>query len=67
MVEQGQLKEAGFGRGKDYEKNKNIRGDLFVWLSELSKDQSKYEAKEELGKLIQIKELLTQVCLPFRD
>jgi hypothetical protein len=30
----GKLKEAGFGRGTDYSKDKKVRGDKFMWLTQ---------------------------------
>ena len=44
------MKEAGFGRGEDYIKNKKVRGDVFVWLSDLAYDDGKPISKEKLEK-----------------
>jgi hypothetical protein len=29
------MREAGYGRGVDYAKNKNVRGDKFIWISKI--------------------------------
>lgn len=31
--QEGLMREAGFGRGGDYQKDKKVRGDKFIWLS----------------------------------
>jgi hypothetical protein len=30
---EGMMKEAGFGRGQDYTKDKQVRSDKFIWLT----------------------------------
>ena len=46
-ADEGFLKEAGYGRGHDYAKDSKVRGDLFIWLSSLSKDASLMKQNQE--------------------
>jgi hypothetical protein len=32
---EGLMQEAGYGRGSDYTKDKKVRGDKFIWLTQM--------------------------------
>lgn len=54
--EDGLMKDAGYGRGTDYTKDKQVRGDRFMWLTSL------FESLSFQGtKLTHIKDLLSQL------
>ncbi len=37
--EDGMMKDAGYGRGTEYKKDKQVRGDRFIWLTSLFESQ----------------------------
>ena len=47
------MREAGFGRGIDYTKDKKVRGDKFIWLTQVIDGDQKIAGTDSIRNLVE--------------
>jgi hypothetical protein len=60
--QEGLMKDAGYGRGAEYVKDKKVRGDKFIWLSHLMESKQDYASNtlKLVENLTPIRDMINQ-------
>ena len=56
----GIMKDAGYGRGSEYSMDKKVRGDKFIWLSNLLEEPGSESIFKLASKLNEIKDMINE-------